>query len=191
MIQDGFYAIECFDSLDIRTVRHLPKLDQLERMPISDELEIIDVDSRKDSVFAEYISIMKEETAHLPMDEQVEILAEFVCHRMGGVIKPVDIGNYDYKSEIQAIKNKCESNVLSIGSIVHGFFNHRALLFKALADRCGIPCSLYRGNHCRAWNGVILFLDDNEEEGFIVDLIHEPGKLLLLNGNEARVYQQL
>ena len=74
--------------------------------------------------------------------------------------------------------------LIPLGEIKKGSFQHRALLYKVLADQLGIPCSLQRGQYGRHWNTVIL-----GDEEWLVDLMYTPSKLFILGSKEAIDYQ--
>ncbi|XP_067661533.1 armadillo repeat-containing protein 3-like [Haliotis asinina] len=129
---------------------------------------------------------------------QVVALAEYVAEKMGGAIEKGQVTNFSWELPLSQIKFELKSNVVPIGKIKAGIHVHRALLFKTLADRIAVGCSLTRGEYNRAWNEVMLPQEDEVAGGaryppkpYIVDLIHEPGKLLPVNTPEAVSYQKL
>ena len=64
---------------------------------------------------------------------------------------------------------------------------------KVLADRLLLKVSLERGDYNRAWNTVAL-KDENSEyppKNYLVDLMHEPGKLMPANSLDAIQYVKL
>ncbi|XP_046553420.1 armadillo repeat-containing protein 3-like [Haliotis rubra] len=129
---------------------------------------------------------------------QVVALAEYVAEKMGGPIEKGQVTNFSWELPLSQIKFELKSNVVPIGKIKAGIHVHRALLFKTLADRIAVGCSLTRGEYNRAWNEVMLPQEDEVAGGaryppkpYIVDLIHEPGKLLPVNTPEAVSYQKL
>ena len=93
----------------------------------------------------------------LSPETQIKMIALAVAKLMGGNVNPEHLSEYNYKFKISELKLKLGTNVLPIGQINQGTFYHRALLFKALADRIGLkPCSLVRGEYVRAWNIIDL-----------------------------------
>jgi hypothetical protein len=98
-------------------------------------------------------SVRKRPNARL---DRVIRLAKLVCERMGGQVEPVRLPDLGYKFKVTEAKLRLNSNVIPIGALKVGGFYHRALLFKAIADRFDIPCSLHRGDYGRAWNVVAL-----------------------------------
>uniref|UniRef100_A0A3Q2XW33 Armadillo repeat containing 3 n=1 Tax=Hippocampus comes TaxID=109280 RepID=A0A3Q2XW33_HIPCM len=101
---------------------------------------------------------------------------------MGGAIEKEDLHTFGWLLHISLLKVELQCNVLPIGLISKGFYCHRALLFKYLADCIGLSCTLVRGDYNRAWNEVLLH--DGDRSGnqpssqpcrYIVDLMHQPG----------------
>ncbi|KAF4788509.1 hypothetical protein TURU_160592 [Turdus rufiventris] len=88
--------------------------------------------------------------------EQVVALAQFVADKMGGPIEMEELHNFWWELDMSKIEFGLKSNIVPIGKIKRGSFYHRALLFKVLADRNGIGCTLVRGMYNRAWNEVKL-----------------------------------
>ncbi|GAB1286000.1 Armadillo repeat-containing protein 3 [Apodemus speciosus] len=131
--------------------------------------------------------------------EQIEVLAKYVADKMGGKIPKEKLADFSWELHISELKFQLKSNVVPIGYIKKGIFYHRALLFKALADKIGVGCSLVRGEYSRGWNevklvnearkGVIGNLPPPEE--YIVDLMFHPGSLLKLRSKEADLYRFL
>uniref|UniRef100_A0A8C8YK56 Armadillo repeat containing 3 n=1 Tax=Prolemur simus TaxID=1328070 RepID=A0A8C8YK56_PROSS len=130
--------------------------------------------------------------------EQIEVLAKYVAEKMGGKISKEKLPDFSWELHISELKFQLKSNVIPIGLIKKGIFYHRALLFKALADRIGLGCSLVRGEYGRAWNEVTLM---HERKGllgglsppdvYIVDLMFHPGGLMKLRSRDADLYRFL
>nr|XP_060515151.1 armadillo repeat-containing protein 3 isoform X5 [Panthera onca] len=131
--------------------------------------------------------------------EQIEVLARYVAEKMGGKMSKEKLHNFSWELHISELKFQLKSNVVPIGQIKKGIFYHRALLFKALADKIGIGCSLVRGEYGRAWNEVQLMNDSRKgligalppPEVYIVDLMFHPGGLMKLRSREADLYRYL
>ncbi|CAF0914736.1 unnamed protein product [Rotaria sordida] len=145
-----------------------------------------------DPDFQMYLEEIQPQIIRVPLSEQISTLARFVSEKMGGTISPDDVATFGYEVAMNQLKAELHSNVIPIGRVRKGIHAQRAFLFKTLADRLGIPCTLTRGNYNRAWNEVIL----GESSGsvrypaktWIVDLLHEPGRLILANSSDARIY---
>nr|XP_021140980.1 armadillo repeat-containing protein 3 isoform X1 [Columba livia]XP_021140981.1 armadillo repeat-containing protein 3 isoform X1 [Columba livia]XP_021140982.1 armadillo repeat-containing protein 3 isoform X2 [Columba livia]XP_021140983.1 armadillo repeat-containing protein 3 isoform X1 [Columba livia] len=94
--------------------------------------------------------------------EQVVALAQFVANKMGGSIERDKLHDFNWELHISEIEFELKCNIVPIGKVKKGTFYHRALLFKVVADRIGIGCSLVRGEYNRAWNEVEL-VDDSPQ----------------------------
>ncbi|XP_054291510.1 armadillo repeat-containing protein 3 isoform X3 [Pongo pygmaeus] len=131
--------------------------------------------------------------------EQIEDLAKYVAEKMGGKIPKEKLPDFSWELHISELKFQLKSNVIPIGHVKKGIFYHRALLFKALADRIGIGCSLVRGEYGRAWNEVMLQNESRKgvtgglpaPEMYVVDLMFHPGGLMKLRSREADLYRFL
>ncbi|XP_066278896.1 armadillo repeat-containing protein 3-like isoform X1 [Branchiostoma lanceolatum] len=151
-----------------------------------------------DHALYEYIGEVSSKIRPMPTTrEQVVALARFVAHKMGGPVERGKLSTFSYELPISQMKYELKSNILPIGRIKTGIHYHRALLFKALADRIAVPCSLVRGEYNRAWNEVVLTVDDTANGAkyppklFIVDLMHIPGRLMEGDSSEAVQYKKL
>ncbi|XP_021049263.1 armadillo repeat-containing protein 3 isoform X3 [Mus pahari] len=128
--------------------------------------------------------------------EQIEVLAKYVADKMGGKIPKEKLADFSWELHVSELKFQLKSNVVPIGYIKKGIFYHRALLFKALADKIGVGCSLVRGEYSRGWNEVKLVNEARKgvignlppPEDYIVDLMFHPGSLLKLRSKEADLY---
>ncbi|NXU73847.1 ARMC3 protein, partial [Oreotrochilus melanogaster] len=129
--------------------------------------------------------------------EQVVALAQFVADKMGGPIERDKLHDFSWQLHISEIEFELKCNVVPIGKVKKGTFCHRALLFKVIADRIGILCSLVRGEYNRAWNEVKL-VDDSPQgipqlllppQEYIVDLMFEPGFLMKQGSVQADQYK--
>ncbi|KAG9329153.1 hypothetical protein JZ751_007466 [Albula glossodonta] len=117
--------------------------------------------------------------------EQCVALAKLVSDAMGGAVDSAKLHHFLWELHLSELKVELQSNIIPIGKIKKGTFYHRALLFKALADRLGLSCSLVRGAYNRAWNEVRLMEGPPKAPGrypqtltYIVDLMHSPGNFL-------------
>ncbi|XP_052795764.1 armadillo repeat-containing protein 3-like isoform X3 [Mya arenaria] len=163
-----------------------------------------------DSTLLKYIEEVTEKIQPLPTTrEQVKALAGFVAEKMGGSIERGQLSNFGWELPISQIKYELKSNVVPLGKIKAGIHVHRALLFKTLADKIAVSCSLVRGEYNRAWNEVLLPEEEYSLEDvlfafsptpgapkfppktYIVDLIHEPGSLLRVDTPEAQTYKKI
>ncbi|CAF0799893.1 unnamed protein product [Brachionus calyciflorus] len=138
-----------------------------------------------------YIDQIKDLFQYLPLREQVVNLARFVSDKMGGSMNRDDIANMGYELLINETKYELKSNIIPIGRIRLGTFYHRALLFKVLADKLCIRSTLERGDYNRAWNTVALKEENGSVKYYLIDLIFEPGKLMIVNSLDAIQYVKL
>ncbi|CAF1511372.1 unnamed protein product [Adineta ricciae] len=151
--------------------------------------------STPDQDFLTYLDEIRPQVAKKPLTEQIPILARLVSDKMGGVIALDDITTFGYEVSMIQLKAEIHSNIVPIGRIRKGIYAQRAFLFKILADRLGMPCTLVRGNYNRAWNEVVLGESSAgvryPAKTWIVDLLHEPGRLIHANSSDARAYTTL
>ncbi|XP_069770713.1 armadillo repeat-containing protein 3 isoform X3 [Narcine bancroftii] len=155
-------------------------------------------ESPYDVFFDAYISEVTRSILPLPNTrDQVIALALFVSDKMGGPIEKELLHEFLWELHIAELKYELRSNIIPIGKIQKGIYYHRALLFKALADRIGINCSLIRGEYNRAWNEVMLIDCPPQDtigllippKAYIVDLMHQVGHLMKIDGPEAAHYK--
>nr|XP_061810184.1 armadillo repeat-containing protein 3-like [Nerophis lumbriciformis] len=131
--------------------------------------------------------------------EQYVALARRVSTVMGGAIEKEDLHSFGWLLHICLLRCKMQCNVIPIGVISKGFYCHRALLFKYLADCIGLSCTLVRGEYNRAWNEVLLCMEDSASNGhssqqplcYIVDLMHQPGRFLRTHSPAAFRYHSI
>ncbi|XP_049604694.1 armadillo repeat-containing protein 3-like [Syngnathus scovelli] len=135
-----------------------------------------------DSALRSLVKEVKESISPLKDKHKQYIeLARKVSKVMGGAIEKEDLHTFGWLLHISLLKYKMHCNVIPIGMITKGFYCHRALLFKYLADCIGLSCSLVRGDYNRAWNEVLVCKRDEHSSQpcrYIVDLMHQPGTLL-------------
>uniref|UniRef100_H2YZ59 Armadillo repeat-containing protein 3 n=1 Tax=Ciona savignyi TaxID=51511 RepID=H2YZ59_CIOSA len=136
----------------------------------------------------------------LPMPstrEQIVALAQFVVEKMGGEIDRGKMSDFSWELHIAELKFDLKSNIIPIGKIQCGIHYHRALLYKVCPHNIGVPCSLVRGEYNRAWNEVTIAA--SLEKGaarypptrYIIDLIHETGRLIRTDSPEAVQYKSI
>ncbi|XP_068604234.1 armadillo repeat-containing protein 3 [Brachionichthys hirsutus] len=130
--------------------------------------------------------------------ERYAALARLVSEAMGGAVEMEKLHEFQWMLHISELKFRLQSNVVPIGLIRRGSYGHRALLFKFLADCIGMSCTLVRGEYDRVWNEILLFGVNPSADGshsqpcrYIVDLMHQPGRLLRTNTPPAEQYQAI
>ncbi|KAK3779638.1 hypothetical protein RRG08_040361 [Elysia crispata] len=152
-----------------------------------------------DPQLVKYVEEVTEKILPLPSTRaQVVALAQLVSDKMGGRIERGQVANFSWELPLSQVRFELKSNVIPIGRMKAGIHIHRALLFKVLADRIALPCSLTRGEYNRAWNEVLLPDDEADPTApkfppkrYLVDLVHEPGALLTPDTQAAVSYMKL
>ncbi|KAL8622228.1 hypothetical protein ACOMHN_043751 [Nucella lapillus] len=152
-----------------------------------------------DPDFVTYLDEATDKILPLPAStDQIVALAQFVAEKMGGAIEKGQLAYFGWELPLSQVRFESKSNVVPIGKVKMGIHTHRALLFKAMADRLSISCTLVRGQYNRAWNEVSVAEEIPEPtapkyppKSYIVDLIHDPGKLLSLDSQESVAYQKI
>ncbi|XP_010005320.1 PREDICTED: armadillo repeat-containing protein 3 [Chaetura pelagica] len=169
---------------------------------ITDEIKVEDSEwlPPPDLVLVDYINDASETILPLTTTrEKIVALAQFVADKMGGPIERDKLHDFNWQLHISEIEFELKCNVVPVGKIKKGTFCHRALLFKAIADRIGIPCSLVRGEYNRAWNEVKLVGEAPQgipalllpPQEYIVDLMFEPGSLIKQGSAQADQYKKM
>uniref|UniRef100_A0A3P9JNM8 Armadillo repeat containing 3 n=1 Tax=Oryzias latipes TaxID=8090 RepID=A0A3P9JNM8_ORYLA len=212
IITCGFY-----DAGKARTGQRVLTLEELTQQPLNQHRPVFSVftgirkekeEKQKDEIPAEeaedavlqmLIQEAKESVLQLNTEkEQYAALARLVSEAMGGAVAEEELHEFPWMLHLSELKFHLQSNVVPIGLIRKGIYCHRALLFKCLSDCIGLSCSLIRGDYNRAWNEVVLFEENpsnmqrsSRRSCFIVDLIHQPGRLLDVNTPSAQQYQTI
>ncbi len=149
---DGFYDIGYAGS-NLENVGVFPTLSKLSALPVDKKREVVLIDNALDPALQSVGNYLADAISGLNVESQIRLIALAVSKLLGGPVDPDNLSQYNFKFKISETKLKLGSNVIPIGQIHQGTFYHRALLFKALADRVGMkPCSLVRGEYNRAWN---------------------------------------
>ncbi|RVE76663.1 hypothetical protein OJAV_G00011050 [Oryzias javanicus] len=203
IITSGFY-----DPGKARTGHRVLTLEELIEQPLNQHRPVFAVftgtgqrndESADDGVLQMLIKEAKENVVPLTTEkEQYAALARLVSEAMGGARAEDHLHEFPWTLHLSELKFHLQSNVVPIGSIRKGIYCHRALLFKCLSDCIGLSCSLVRGDYNRAWNEVVLFDEDPSNtqrtprrSRFILDLMHEPGRLLGVDTPAALQYQTI
>uniref|UniRef100_A0A3B3BV18 Armadillo repeat containing 3 n=1 Tax=Oryzias melastigma TaxID=30732 RepID=A0A3B3BV18_ORYME len=203
IITSGFY-----DAGKARTGQRVLTLEELIQQPLNQHRPVFAVftgtgktndETADDGVLQTLIKEAKENVLPLTAErEQYAALARLVSEAMGGAVPEDQLHEFPWTLHLSELKFHLQSNVVPIGSIRKGIYCHRALLFKCLSDCIGLSCSLVRGDYNRAWNEVVLFDEDPpnmqrslRRSRFIVDLMHQPGRLLDVDTPAALQYQTI
>ncbi|GMH31601.1 hypothetical protein Nepgr_033445 [Nepenthes gracilis] len=184
-ILDGFYDL--YGILNESTSR-MPSLVDLQGTPVSESIswEAALVNRADDSnlVKLEQKAMVlavkaRSESLLSAGGELVRELANLVSEYMGGPVGDPDNMLRAWKSLSYSLRSTLGSMILPLGSLTIGLARHRALLFKVLADRVGIPCRLVKGQQYTGSDDVAMNfvrIDDGRE--FIIDLMADPGTLI-------------
>uniref|UniRef100_A0A5K4EJN1 Putative armc3 n=1 Tax=Schistosoma mansoni TaxID=6183 RepID=A0A5K4EJN1_SCHMA len=129
------------------------------------------------------------------LKEQIKSLGEFVASCYGGSVSKDE--QITLRNELSLSQLRCQlnSNLIPVGLIKQGSFLQRALVFKLLADRIGLPTNLIRGTYGRSFNEVLIEPENSKSQTYrdlyVVDLMFEPGKLLKSSTSEALEYTSI
>lgn len=139
----------------------------------------------------------------------VQHIAEVVCLKLCGRTHSCP---EEHLAELK--RTVYHRNVIPLGALRTGGLMEKALLFKVLADRIGLPCVLHMDptDNRLVWTEVALPVYDDEDGGggggsdafddcgdiqrvtpldaptHVVDLMEEPGKLYLIDSAMAKRY---
>ncbi|CAH0727623.1 unnamed protein product, partial [Brenthis ino] len=126
------------------------------------------------------------------LKQRAQLLGEFVAEQMSGLTQERDCSMPSVNLHLADLMNELKTCIIGIGFVLCGGALERAILYKVLADRVGLPCSLHRASSAHAWCEVAVpelnpAEDLQEEESYpagllranyVVDLMEAPGKLL-------------
>ncbi|XP_035475640.1 armadillo repeat-containing protein 3 isoform X2 [Scophthalmus maximus] len=216
IVSDGFY-----DAGQARAGQRVLSLEELSKKPVNQQRPIIVInttteektedDGQKDEsqpgspteepwkmMDDVSLQVLVKETKEsiLPLDderEQCTALARMVSEAMGGAVEMEKLHEFPWVLHLSELKFQLQSNVIPIGMITRGIYCHRALLFKCLADCIGMSSTLVRGEYNRAWNEVLLLSGNPSSSSgrYMVDLMHQPGRLLAPSTPAAVQYQTI
>ncbi|XP_075977018.1 armadillo repeat-containing protein 3-like [Anticarsia gemmatalis] len=132
------------------------------------------------------------------LKQRAIILADYVTEQMSGVAQR-DCSLPSVELHLANLMVEQNSPIIGIGWVKCGGSLERALLYKVLADRICLPCSLHRATSAYAWCEVAVPdtepEDDKEQSypagllraNYVVDLTGRPGRLLPRESREARL----
>ncbi|XP_063006119.1 armadillo repeat-containing protein 3 isoform X2 [Melospiza melodia melodia] len=186
IITNGFY--------DCGQVKHGGKflsLEELSKQELTDRRAIIFINAKPQESVVEVPEVSPPVSGRSSKEKP-----RFVAERMGGPVEKEELHNFCWELDMSEIEFDLKSNIVPIGKIKRGTFYHRALLFKVIADRIGIGCSLVRGKYNRCWNEVKLveytpkglLLPPQE---YVVDVMFEPGLLFKQGSAKADQYKRI
>ncbi|XP_054268358.1 armadillo repeat-containing protein 3 [Macrosteles quadrilineatus] len=160
------------------------------------------VDSLKETLQQNGFSTEPTKKHHHALDEDTirgksRVIGQFVAKQMSGMEEKEVCSNHMLDLHINELIVELVDNIIPVGHLRVGLHLERALLFKVLADRVGLPCSLVRGWQ-RGWVEVCLphlppaprpaYPDSLLRPSHVVDLMNNPGELLQLQSYEADLY---
>jgi len=165
------------------------------KLGVSSSREVILVDAGKDVTLGPKLEMARKfiENART-LQEKIQMLAMFVSNSLGGSqLVPgssmpgiVDLTDQDVDQRKMSGKNA--GDILMLGHLNYGVCRHRALMFKYLADRLGIPSRLVRGktSDWHVWNVVQL-----HGKNYVVDVMQQPWNLMEENSPEVDQYKRI
>ncbi|KAL4570322.1 hypothetical protein LXL04_025974 [Taraxacum kok-saghyz] len=186
-VMDGFYDVYGITSNSI-TQGKMPLLVDLQAITVSDNVdyEVILVDRMVDKELV----YLEERVSSISLECQaagtrqiisilIQKLANIVVAQMGGPVTDADEMLRKWTLRSYELRNSMNTIILPIGCLDVGLSRHRALLFKVLADKINLPCSLVKGSYYTGTDdgAVNLIKIDNGSE-FIIDLMGAPGTLI-------------
>ncbi|XP_060806930.1 uncharacterized protein LOC106129776 [Amyelois transitella] len=136
------------------------------------------------------------------LKKKAQLLAAFVAEQMSGLTVERDCSKPTVTMHLTELMTELESSVIGLGWVRCGGALERALLYKVLADRVGIPCALIRRSSAKAWCEVAVpelesdgHEPDKEETfpaglirvNYVVDLMERPGRLIKRGSVETRL----
>ncbi|XP_067010332.2 armadillo repeat-containing protein 3 [Anabrus simplex] len=182
------------------------QLEELEQQPPPPS-EVISADPFMIEYLEELYNIIAQRTSDgdkLSTAELVEILAKFVNDQMCGPSPRIPCSQHTHGLHLLELRQQLETNIIPLGYIRIGLHLERAVLFKVLADKIGLLCSLVRGQYGISWVEVAILQPDPPGEEFplpitdlpirlirtnhIVDLMENIGSLMPIGSYEATVY---
>ncbi|CAH0695525.1 unnamed protein product [Spodoptera exigua] len=134
------------------------------------------------------------------LKQRAQLLAEYVGEQMSGLTQERDCSMPSVDLHLADLMSDLASSIIGLGYVKCGGPLERALLYKVLADRIGLPCAIYRSSSAYAWCEVGVPEIDPEEDhekvhnfpagllrsNYIVDLMQNPGRLIPRGGRDAR-----
>ncbi|KAL5109714.1 Armadillo repeat-containing protein 3 [Taenia crassiceps] len=90
--------------------------------------------------------------------------------------------------EVAQYRCHYNTNIVPVSLLSRAGYRHRALLFKFIIDKVGIPCSCVCGEYQIAYNVICIQGDTGREKKFVVDLMSYPGALYATDSKEAYQY---
>ena len=175
---DGFYDVHG-DAFDAIEDGKLPELHELLRRPSTSGEEALVVDRRTD-IFLSELDVLARETcdAAPTTSAKCALLARLVSDRLGGSVSAVDDPTLaaEVANDRETLLGETKGCCLHVGHLSKGTERPRAVLFKALAATCGIPCRLVKGEYYCGRDSVRVIFTEGKSEMWI-DLMVVPGRM--------------
>ncbi|KAJ0768837.1 putative protein kinase TKL-CTR1-DRK-2 family [Helianthus annuus] len=186
-VMDGFYDVYGIASNAV-TQGKMPSLIDLQARTVHDDVdhEVILVDRRIDKE----LQILEERVSNISLEckasgmsqivsRLVQRVANIVVGHMGGPVSDADEMLRRWTARSYELRNSLKTIVLPLGSIDCGLSRHRALLFKVLADKINLACSLVKGSYYTGTDdGAVNFIKLDNGSEYIIDLMGAPGTLI-------------
>jgi hypothetical protein len=160
--------------------------------PDTDGADVLIISNQDEALTALVAQAQPHVDAAETPDAAASALARLVSVAMGGSVSYEEYESFDATAASVAVRKRVGSCAIPVGELKRGGARARAVLFKALADRCGLPCGLrvgrcVSGAHAHhAWATVVA------GGGLaVVDLLHSTGELLPAESEAAQRYQRV
>ncbi|KAK9123972.1 hypothetical protein Sjap_013574 [Stephania japonica] len=187
-VPDGFYMIEGLDPYvwtvctDLKENGRVPSIDSLKAIypTLHSPIEVVLFDKCSDPILKELVNRVIGFSCSCTSTKQVvDLLAKLVCNHLGGAACAGEEGLVtNWKDCTEVLKDCLGSVVLSLGKLSIGLCQHRALLFKVLADAIDLPCRIAKGcKYCKREDGSSCIVRFGLEREYLVDLMGKPGCL--------------
>ncbi|KAL8196699.1 hypothetical protein R6Q57_024592 [Mikania cordata] len=154
-VMDGFYDVYGITSNSI-TQGKMPLLVDLQAITVSDNVDyevilvnrMVDKDLRflEERVSTISLECQAAGTTQI-MSTLIQRIANIVVDQMGGPVSDADEMLRKWTFRSYELRNSMNTIILPIGCLDVGLSRHRALLFKVLADKINLPCSLVKGSY--------------------------------------------
>ncbi|XP_024995764.1 serine/threonine-protein kinase EDR1-like isoform X3 [Cynara cardunculus var. scolymus] len=186
-VMDGFYDVYGITSNSV-TQGKMPSLVDLQAKTVYDnvDFEVILVDRTIDKE----LQLLEERVSNISLEchasgtsqiisRVIQRIANIVVAQMGGPVSDADEMLRRWTTRSYELRNTHKTIILPLGCIDCGLSRHRALLFKVLADKINLACSLVKGSYYTGTDdgAVNLIKIDNGSE-YIIDLMGAPGTLI-------------
>ncbi|GKV03577.1 hypothetical protein SLEP1_g15851 [Rubroshorea leprosula] len=186
-ILDGFYDVCGITSSSV-VQRKMPSLVDLQAISVLDNVdyEVILVNRLLDPqlqelerrVYNEYCEYRA--SGHgTSLSGLIQKIADIVVNRMGGPVGDAEEMMRMWNLRSIELRKSLNTVILPLGCLDVGISRHRALLFKVLADRIGLPCMLIKRSYYTGTDdGAVNLIKIDDESEYIIDLMGAPGTLI-------------